>query len=129
MIVPMADGLRSLPDHQLEHELGQLRAISEEPEFMPAEQLLFWLYRAEFARRIDPEQQFDVALDLALGRVERQTNDADRAFIAEVGRKLEAIGGRPAMVRAYERMMALARPKMVERRRHILSKRWAGIAT
>jgi hypothetical protein len=127
-ITGIADGLRSLPDHQLEHELGELRAVSQEPAFFPAEQLMFWLYRAEAARRTDPELQFDVALDLALGRVERQTNDADRAFIADVGRKLEAIGGRAAMVRAYDRMMALARPKMVERRRHILSKRWAGIA-
>lgn len=127
-IMPIADGIRSLPDAQLQNEWGDLvEALKADGDHL-AEGLMVRIYECEIKRRDDPEQQFDVALDLALGRVERSTNAEDRAFITDVGRKLFATGGRAALNRAYGRMVALARPKMVERRKHVLAKRWAGIA-
>lgn len=126
-IVPIADGLRSLPDHQLNAELEQLQTLIASGAGRIADVTMLAIYRAEVARRGDPELQFDVVLDLALERVERSTNAEDRAFITDVGKKLFALGGKAALNRAYDRMVALARPKMSDRRKTMLGNRWAGL--
>ncbi len=126
-IGPMADGIRTLPDHQLSAEIEMLRSASGEGAGIP-ERTMLAIYEAEAVRRGDPELQYDDGLDLALGRLERQTNPADRAYVQDVGRALYAIGGRAAMERAYQRMMARARKSKSGIRQTMLSKRWAGIA-
>lgn len=127
MLGPIADAIRTLPDHQLSEELGELRAICSSSGGIPAQTMLS-VYETETARRADPALQFDDALDLALCRLEAQTNDADRVFVRDVGQKLFAIGGREAMAGAYRRMMALARPSRRAAREKVLAKRWEGIA-
>lgn len=127
-IGPLTDGIRSLPDDLLAAEIDQLVAICSEDDHHHGERLMLGIYDAELARRGDPTMQFDQALDLALFRIERQTNEADRQVVEDIGRRIFAAGGRDALVAAYRRMMALARPKQRSVREKMLAKRWGNIA-
>ena len=127
IIDPIAWGLRTLPDDQLEAELSQLTAICAEPDYFPAHRLMRLLYGAEAARRADPAQRFDAELSLALGRLERATNDADRQLVRDIGQKLFDIGGQHALRKAEQRMLALVKPDKQDLRRHVIARRWAGI--
>ena len=126
-IGPMASGLRTLPDAQFHDELDRLATICAGADSSMAERAMFIIYQAEAARRADPAQQWDAELHLALDRLERATNDADRQFVTDIGRKLFDIGGRDAMTAAYLRMMMMARLARRDVRSKVLAKRWTGI--
>lgn len=130
MVEPMATGLRSLPDVQIEREFMELLKLSNDARGIDGlvATLLLRLYGCERDRRTDPELIHDDELHEALGRLECQTNEHDRRLVHDIGRALFKAGGELAMLRAKERMLALVPEKNRRLRGVIIQKRWAGIA-
>lgn len=124
MLCPIASAIRSLPDTQLEAELADLVAECDKPGLRISEEILRTLYRAEKARRSDPEHRHDDDLDAALSRLERKTNEVDRAAVIQMGRDLYRVGGVPCLHRARDRMVQLAKPDRRDLRASMLAKRW-----
>lgn len=124
LIDPIATAIRSLPDNQLQAELDTLIAECAKPGLRLSEGILQTLYRAEQARRADPEHRHDDDLDATLTRLERKTNDADRAAVIEMGRDLYRTGGMPCLLRARDRLVQRARPDRRDIRASMLAKRW-----
>ena len=124
LLGPIATAIRSLPDAQLEAETEAITAECSAPGLHLAEELLHALYRFEKARRSDPEHRYDDDLDAALSRLERKTNDVDRAAVIQMGRDLYRAGGAPCLHRARDRLVAMAKPERRDLRASMLAKRW-----
>jgi hypothetical protein len=124
LLDPIATAIRSLPDNQLQAELDTLIAECAKPGLRLSEGLLQTLYRAEQARRSDPEHRHDDDLDLTLSRLERKTNDVDRAAVIEMGRDLYRTGGMPCLLRARDRLVQRAKADRRDLRASMLAKRW-----
>lgn len=127
IIAPAAISLRSLPADRLQAELEQLDALCGERRDLLAERLMLRLYEREKARRGNPLLVMDDDLDEALFRLERQTSEADRQLVRQVGAKLFTLGGVEAMQAAAQRMLERARDGKQDLRRRIIAKRWEGI--
>jgi len=127
MIDPFVDGIRTLPNEMLEAEHEVLVALCGQPDHHLAHRLLQRIYSAERSRRADSAREFDADLDAALSRLVRQTTEADRQLVREIGESLFKIGGRKAMTDAAMRMAALPNRPKAGLRSHMLEKRWAGI--
>jgi hypothetical protein len=117
----MALSVRTLPDDRLAGEIDQLHGLAGTTF---AADLMLKIYQQEAARRASPEHAFDDHLDKALFRLERQTSPDDRQSVLEIGRRLYRIGGKPALERARDRMLALATDGKRDLRAAILAKRW-----
>lgn len=124
LLDPIATAIRSLPDHQLQVELETLTSESAKPGLRLSAEIMQMLYRAEQARRTDPEHRHDDDLDLILSRLERKTNDVDRAAVIEMGRDLYRTGGMPCLLRARDRLVQRAKPDRRDLRASVLAKRW-----
>lgn len=120
----MAISVRTLPDDRLAGEIAQLQIIA--PASFAAD-LMLKVYQQEAARRASPEHAFDTELELALNRLERQTNAEDRAVVVDIGRKLYRIGGAPALQKAAARVIDAAKPNRRALRASMLKKRWPGV--
>lgn len=121
-------GARTLPDAQLASELEQLRKIAADAPDDLAARLVVKVYADDQARRGDPEQSFDTEADVILTRLERQTNDADRQRLSDIGLALAGLGGGEALRAAYDRLLKRGDPKRRHVRESILQRRWGAIA-
>lgn len=124
LLDPIATAIRTLPDAQLDAELSALSEACSQPGLQLSSGLLRTLYEAEKARRSDPEHRHDDDLDVLLSRLERKTNDVDRAAVITIGRELYRAGGTPCLLRARDRMVERAKPERREVRASMLAKRW-----
>ena len=127
MIDPFVDGIRTLPDDMLAAEQSRLAVLCGQPDHHLAHRLVHRIFAAETARRSDPAKRFDADLHAALARLAYQTNDADRALVTDIGRKLFDIGGLDAMHDAQRRALAAVSADKQAMHRNIIAKRWAGI--
>lgn len=127
MIDPFAIGIRTLPDDMLARELDQLTALCGRPDHHLAHRLLHRIFDAERARRADPMLLYDADLDAALSRLVRQTTEADRKLVREIGQKLFGLGGIRALQDAQRRALAAVEPDQRPLRQRFIEKRWAGI--
>lgn len=127
MIDPFVDGIRTLPDDMLAREVDQVAALCSQPGHHLAHRLVHRIFDAERARRSDPAKRFDADLHAALARLAYQTNDADRALVTDIGRKLFDIGGLGALQDAHGRALAAVTPDRRALRQRFIEKLWAGI--
>ena len=123
----IALSLRTLSDDQLQTETEELASLSHAARDQIPTRALLSLYRAETRRRKSPEAPLEDQLWGALSRLERATNDADRASVIEIGKRLHDLGGAAAIRRAYESMTTDCSKRSAELRAHILNKRWVGL--
>lgn len=124
LLDPIVTAIRSLPDAQLDTEMLQLAEETAKPGLQLSAGIMQTLYLAEKSRRGDPEHRYDDDLDAILSRLERKTNETDRAAVINIGRELYRAGGAPCLHRARDRMVERAKPERRDLRASMLAKRW-----